>query len=430
MIKKIFASILFFLVVVPSAAFAKTKDVDTKDKASLNTLLKSLHDETVRLNEQQSMLDEQYKELNIQKSRIDRLRARVSDYLVANDAVGEHELSEFRAMGAPKDGEAASASDNGENVGLKRKPKKKEKPPEIQALVDEGGVLLRKGTLVIEPSVQYSRSAAVRVAIEGFTIIPALNVGSFDITEVDRDTVTTALTARYGMTNRFEIEGRVPYVFREDSTLSRPIGAGAGTDLLTEIDGDDLGDVEFAAHYQLNKGKHGLPFFIGNLRFKTRTGTHPFEVATNATTGLQEELPTGSGFYSIEPSITAIQPSDPVVFYATLGYLYNFERDFGGNIGEIDPGDSIGTSFGMGFSANERASFSVGYSHDTVFKTTQNDITIPNSDVLQVGSLNFGYAYRVNDRTNINLNVGAGLTDDAPDVNISLRVPVQFDLLK
>lgn len=427
---------------VSSAAFAKDNSNYYTSNVGTGGYVNGSGDQQVQklyttLESQKKQLKEQNDKIQSQQQQLDTLKNRLNVYFSPSDSLDDQYLGTYRGAGKKgvknegpgKAGEEA-ANDEAHEVGLTRKPESKERPPEIAALVDEGGVLTRKGTLVIEPSVEYSRSSALRVAIEGFTIIPALNIGSFTITEIDRDTFTAALAARYGVTNRIEVETRVPYIYRSDTSLSRPIGAGAESDTLQEADGDNLGDVEAAVHYQLNKGKNGMPFFIGNLRFKSRTGEDPFEVDIDPTTGLQSELPTGSGFYALQPSITAIMPSDPVVFYANLGYMFNFERDIGGTVGEIDPGDSVSASFGMGFSINERSSFSLGYSHDTVFKTEQNGNNIPNSQVLQVGVLNIGYAYTITPKVNLNFNIGAGLTDDAPDARLMLRVPIAFDLLK
>lgn len=391
---------------------------------------------------QKQTLREQGRQLQSQQEQLQELQSQINIYFQPQEPLDDTYLNRYRGAGkgeeaadktteAKSDAEKTTATEGSTHeVGITRKPKHKKRAPEIPALADEGGVLTNKGTFVLEPSLGYTRSSALRVAIEGFTVIPALSIGSFTISQVDRDTFTSALTARYGITNRFEIEGRVPYIYRNDTTLSRPIGSGSNSDILQEADGNNLGDIEAAVHYQINNGKHGLPYFVGNLRFKSRTGEDPFEVDIDPNTGLQKELPTGSGFYGLQPSVTAIFPSDPVVFYANLGYMFNFQRDIGGNYGEINPGDNASASFGMGFSINERSSFSLGYSHDTVFKTEQNGNTIPNSQVLQVGVLNIGYAYTITPKVNVNLNIGAGLTDDAPDAQLTLRVPIAFNLLK
>jgi hypothetical protein len=314
-----------------------------------------------------------------------------------------------------------------ERVGVDRKPTEQTKPPKVAAVQDDGGVLLSPGKMVLEPTFEYSRSSALRAAIEGFTIIPALNIGSFEISEVDRDTLIGSLNGRIGVVKDLELEMRVPYVYRSDNSLSRPIGTGSSSNVLSSVQGDGLGDIEVGARYQLTHGKDGWPFLISGLRFKSRTGTDPFEVPIDPTTGLEMELPTGSGFYALQPTITAILPSDPVVLYGSMGYLYNMSRDVGGRIGKIDPGDSVSLSFGMGFSVNEKTSFSLGYSHSYVFETQQNGAMVANSDELHVGAFSTGFAYSVNDSTSLNLNVEAGLTEDAPDVRLIFRVPMAVD---
>lgn len=384
---------------------------------------------------QQTQIEQQQSELDRQKQEVEQLKQLVQQALSAKQETAAPDSGAAAASPSTEEtgeGEAeeevASAPDGTRQVGLERRPAPQEQPPKIAAVPKEGGVLLPPGQLMLEPSVEYSRSSALRVAIEGFTIIPALNIGSFEITEVDRDTLTGAMSARLGVFPRFEISGRVPYVYRSDSTGSRPLGTSSTSTTLSEVSGDNIGDAEMSASYQINKGQHGWPFLIGNLRFKSRTGKDPFEIQTNATTGLQEELPTGSGFYALQPSITAILPSDPLVLYGSLGYMYTMKRDIGGTFGEIDPGDTISASFGMGFAVNEDVSFSLGYSHDMVFETLQNGETIPTSDILQVGQFTTGFAYKLNDSTNLNLSVSAGLTDDAPDMRMIFRVPVKMNL--
>jgi Putative MetA-pathway of phenol degradation len=380
-----------------------------------------------------SELKKQREIINTQQQKIDKLEAMMDSF-----------LDDVRGMGLPEntarvkpvknkvvaEKSAIETKETPAQVGLERKPAERETPPEIAALADEGGVLSKAGKLVIEPQFEYSRSSSLAVAIEGFTIIPALNIGSFQITQVDRDTLTTAISAKYGITNKLEIETRVPFIYRSDSVLTRPVGAGVSSDVLSDASGFGIGDIEVAGHYQLMEAHNWWPFIVGNLRLKSATGESPFDITTNSTTGLQETLPTGSGYYAVQPSFTFIKPSDPVVFYGNLGYTYNAVTQAGGAIGEIDPGDAVNMGMGMGFSVNEKASFSLGYSHDMVLPTTQNGNTLPTSDTLQIGSLNVGYAYRMTDNTNLNFNIGAGLTDDAPDVRLTTRIPMSFELFE
>ncbi len=411
---KTIATGLFGLMFTTSAWAMEPPAADTPAVEDVQKLMKMLE-------EQNEVLARQEEELKTQKERVKFLSSQVNNLLNAKT------MSELApaAGGVPEESKSAEAK---KEVGIERKPEERDRPPTIEAVGNQGGVLLRPGQAVLESALEYSRSSALRVAIEGFTIIPALNIGAFEISQVDRDTVVSSVSGRLGVFNNFEVEAKIPYVMRSDSTLSRPIGTGSSANTLSDVTGENLGDIEIAGRYQIMNAGGGWPFLIGNLRLKSRTGVDPFEVPIDPGTGLQTELPTGSGFFAVQPSITAIMPSDPVVLYATMGYLYNMSRDIGGAVGEIDPGDSISASFGMGFSLNEQTSFSLGYAHDYVFKTEQNGLPIPNSDELHVGRMLLGFGYRVTDETSINLNVDAGLTDDAPDARVMIRVPMRFDL--
>ncbi|MDJ0943665.1 MAG: SPOR domain-containing protein [Kiloniellales bacterium] len=304
--------------------------------------------------------------------------------------------------------------------------------PAVQAIEDQSGALTPAGNFVLEPRFEYVNDQRNRVLLEGFTVIPAISVGNIDIRQVDRDTLIGSTTARLGITDRFEVDVNVPFVYREQDTTARPVGTGSEEERTDNLDGNGLGDIQFAGHLQLNSGAGGWPFFIGNLSARAPTGKDPFDVDLDENTGLENELPTGSGFWGIEPSLTMLYPTDPVVLWGTAGYLWNIEeskniKSTGENV-DIDPGDALRFSVGMGVALNEKTSFGLGYQHDYVLKTKQDGTKVQNSD-LQLGSLLLSGSYRVNDSTSLNLQVNAGLTDDAPDARVLLRMPMSMTLL-
>jgi len=306
---------------------------------------------------------------------------------------------------------------------------------------DVGGVLTPKGRLTIEPSVGMSYSSVNRIAIEGFTILPALLVGIIDVVEADRDTYTSRLTARYGITNRLEAEVSGSWVYRDDATRSREFLTGSIEDSVFKAQGSGFGDLEVGLRYQFKRRKPTSPFLVGNLRVKSDTGTDPFEIATTSSLAGQPqfstELPTGSGFWSVNPSLTFIYPSDPVVFFGSVGYLWTLEDDKGtsldanGNItgfGKVDPGDAYRASFGLGLGLNENASFSISYQLDQFTRTrieTAVDPSIAGSDVT-IGKLLVGYSLRLSNGAPLNLAVGIGTTEDAPDTDVTFRMPFNF----
>lgn len=343
------------------------------------------------------------------------------------------------APAATKDAAAAQAGAVG------KPPPKDSRPPEVAPLFEQPGVLTPRGRFVLEPSLQFGYSSSNRVALVGYTIIPALLIGLVDVREVKRNTFTATLGGRYGITNRLEVDVRVPYVYRSDSTVSREIFTGTAVENVFETSGKAVGDVELGVRYQLNEGGLDKPYYVGALRFKSRTGRDPFEVVTDCNkrcvgdnasgTGLPLDLPTGSGFYSLQPSLTWLFPSDPAIFFGSFNYLHNFKRSdvsrkvlFGEQefLGEIEPGDVIGFNFGMGLALNDKAAFSIGYDHSSIARTRQRSLPVPGSVRIQLGTLVLGYSYRLSERRSLNVSVGAGLTRDTPDVSLTVRVPITF----
>jgi hypothetical protein len=400
-------------------------------------------------------LDEVKRQLAEQRQLIEALR-RALDQRAERDglqAVGADELAARRGAGnpgtadgpaAPAAGTAAQASANGPQSAVGQPPANNRRPPEVAPLFEQPGLLTPRGKYVLEPSVQFGYSSSNRVALVGYTVIPALLIGLVDVREVRRNTLTGALAFRTGLSNRLEVELRAPYVYRSDSAVSRELFSGAAVDRVFNTSGKHVGDVELATRYQLNKGEAGA-YYVAGLRFKSRTGRDPFSVVTdcikrcvgdNVTgTGLPLDLPTGSGFYSLQPSLTWLLASDPAVFFGSVSYLHNFKRKdvsrlvLGGErefLGDIKPGDIAGFNFGMGLALNEKASLSLGYDHSVIDRTRQGGVVAPGSVRTQLGTLLVGYSYRLSDKTTLNVSVGAGLTRDTPDVSLSFRLPVTF----
>src|SRR5690606_1018882 len=136
------------------------------------------------------------------------------------------------------------------------------RPPEIAQIFDQPGVLTPAGTLIPEPSLQTGYYANDRVALIGYTIIPAILIGLIDVRQLKTTSVTAALAARYGLGNRFEVELKVPYMYIRGGTVSREPFTGTAQDSVFSADGRGIGDIEFTARYPLpNKGAD-RPFYV------------------------------------------------------------------------------------------------------------------------------------------------------------------------
>jgi hypothetical protein len=420
------------LLLCGGPVLAQTNEPVDDKPPSLEALQRELADTQARLQELKRSIQQQ-------ETHLRRMRRALG--------MSEGQLDTVRGAGAPgAAGDASQVAQNGQpgTTPVGKPPEPPERPPRIAQIFDEPSALTPPGKVVVEPSLQMAYSSSDRVALVGYTIIPALLIGLIDVRQVKTTTLTGTVALRYGLARRWELEARVPYVYSTSDTVSRELFTGTATDNAFSSHGRGIGDVELTARYQINAGGVDKPFYIGWMRFKTRTGKDPFEVTTDCVTrcvsnttgtGLPLQQPTGSGFFAVQPGLTWLFPTDPAVFFGSISYLHNFERkDVSLNLvdgsrqflGNVKAGDIIGLNFGMGLALNEKASFSIGYDQSIIGPTKQNGQRVPGSVRTILGTLLVGYSYRLSPKTTLNLSVGAGLTRDTPDLTVTLRLPIQF----
>jgi hypothetical protein len=395
-------------------------------------LQRQLREEGTRLNDLYRMLDDQQRQLDSSRQLIEEQRRRVDALMreltgrglppagVAQAAGGADSASQVAQTGAPVPSQPVGEA-----------PAVSERLPQTAQIFAEPTVLTRAGGFTIEPSLQYIYSSDNRVALVGFTIIPAITIGLIDIRRVSREAWYAALTARYGVTSRFELEGKIPYVYSETSTITRPLATPSVTDSTFDSSGNGLGDIELGGRYQINAFRGDNMVYIGGLRVRMPTGKGVFDVNYDPNTNLQTENPTGSGFYSVQPGISFVYPSDPAVFFGGLAYTYSFERDVGNGFGTVKPGGVIDLSFGMGLALNERASFSFGFQLSVVGESSQSgDVnpfkTLATTGEQTLGTARFGLTYAFTRQTAINLTLGIGVTNETPGLELTARVPMSF----
>ncbi len=416
-----------------------------------------INQQEARLNAQERQLEEQQRQLGEQRQLIERQRRE----LLAMGAVSDAELGDIRGAGmassalnfnglaedeplqvnrqrplvmlaqteggsAPQAAPASTPSDG--PVG--QAPTEQPQTAQVDALPEGQNALLGAGRLVIEPSFEYSRSSSNRFVFRGVEIVTGVQIGLLEVNDAARDTLTAAVAARYAVTDRLELEVRVPYIYRSDRVTT--VAQQSTTTMQTfELNGGDIGDVEMSARYQLNNGANGAPIFVVGARVKSDSGLGPFDLERDAS-GVSTELATGSGFWAVQGSVSMLYPSDPAVIFASLSYNHNIAREIGETygtvtIGEVDPGDSISMGFGFGFALNNRFSYSLGYSHSYVLPTTSelNDL-VQESTELQVGSVSLGMSFRATERLTLSTSVDIGVTEDAPDVRVAFRAPFRW----
>ena len=433
-------------------------EAQAQTSPDLARVMELIEQQEQRLNAQERQLQDQQREINEQRALIERQRREIA---AMSGAVSDADLGDIRGAGLGQQGLNYVELAADEPVRLNRRAPLStltqteggsappantpaaapagpvgEAPPEetqvatVDALPEGQNALLGAGRLVIEPAIEYARSSSNRLVFRGVEIVTGIQVGLIEANDTARDTVSASLTARYALTDRLEIEGRVPYIYRSDriTTLSQNSQTVTQT---FELEGAELGDAEVSARYQLNRGRNGAPIFVAGVRVKSDTGLGPFDLERDSQ-GVSTELATGSGFWAVQGSLSALYATDPAVLFGNVSYMYNIARDidktFGTvTVGNVDPGDSIGVGFGFGFALNPRFSYSLGYSHSYVMETeTELNGTTQRSTELQVGSLQLGMSFRATERLTVATSVDIGVTEDAPDVRVAFRTPFRW----
>lgn len=298
------------------------------------------------------------------------------------------------------------------------------RPQTVKDVIVRSGVLTPKGQVALDASLSFTQNSSNKVSVVGYTVLPALLVGRIEVSDSDRTTITASLSMRYGISDDTEIEVRWPYVYRTDQISTRPIEDGAESETVNKtLRGGGMGDIEFAVRHQLNFDT--TPYWIASLTAKSDYGKSPYSIDVNPNDNTYTDVPTGSGFWSVEPAISMLYPTDPAVLFASFSYIYNFEDSVvvNGDRVDIDLGDTIAVGAGIGFALNPDLSISMGLAHKTILDSTIDGSKADDSKLLQLDTLNFGINYAFSPETSLSINAQAGLTEDSPDFQLTLRVP-------
>lgn len=430
------------LALGPGNAFAESStDAQYKNLLDFQQQLKQQQE---KLEKTQRQLDAQIKEIEEQRAALKKQQQQINaltQAVVAPPtkpvrASTNNSTGHVTTVVDTKTAQAGPGTTSGQAPGAGTAQPVERPAISNEAIASQGGVLTPRGVFSFEPTYQYQYASNNQILINGLTIVPGITIGTSSVRQLVDHMQTFTAGGRLGVTDRFEIEAEVPYVRRADTTTIQPLSP-SGAVVSTNAKGNDIGDVQFGAHYQINSGSDVWPYFVANLLVKSNTGRSPFDVPLDFNTGIPTQLPTGTGFWAIQPSVTAIYPSDPVVFFGNLRYIYNVGADVTlqptvntnptPTTVNIKPGDGIGGSVGMGFGINDKASFSLAYEHIYFMSTQQNGGSIPGSS-FDIGNFDLGFAYQVTPRVGVNLGLAIGITKASPDTSITLRVPIKFQV--
>ena len=293
-----------------------------------------------------------------------------------------------------------------------------------QALIVRGGLLLPSGMLEIDNTTSYFSASSDHLNVNGFALLPILVVGDITSQRVREDYLLPSLTARLGLPHKLQMDVVVPYGYE----LIRTVDA---TGTQTSASNFGLGDISAGISRQLTYEKGRVPDLLANVRFKSTTGADAFTLTSS-------EVALGTGFNSIQGSLTAAKSSDPVVFFGNLGYTYNMPANhtISANdptnpgtttIGHFNPGGAVEFQIGSILALNPELSMTVGWDQRFTRATQLNGVDIPASYLVE-GTLRLGTSYMYAPGKLVDLSFGVGLTPDTPNLQFSVGVPFRTSL--
>jgi hypothetical protein len=340
--------------------------------------------------------------------------------------------------GPPTDGDAAPeggsadgtppAGDGRERVGIE-KEQARFTQAERDILEREGGVLVPPGQLVIEPGIQYTQAARDKLQVSGFSLIPAIIIGRFELSEIQRNAYAPFLSLRYGVADWLEVAAEIPYYGRTDRYTFTE-GTDPDTNRVRErqvdITGSGIGDISFGFNTQVARDTGGwIPDTLVRFLAQAPTGRSPFDVAPAPGDTLEDtKLAFGQGTWGFAPGFTLAKTVDPVVVYLGGGYTWNLSQNISG-LGTYDPGDAWQYNLGFTLALNERMAMNLSLSDRIISKTK-----IAGQDILRTdanaATLFAGLTYSLTRELAMNFSVGVGITKDAPDFQLEMRLPFRL----
>lgn len=285
--------------------------------------------------------------------------------------------------------------------------------------------LLYAGGVSINYSADYSYygDQSVRLTIEpkvdanGQQVAGQTVIRNASVQRSASHTFVNSFTLDYGLFNNLTLSGRMPLIAKYDTE----------NDLSNYSVGDLSGTMRFQP-FRYVPGKVTQTYF-GTISLKT--GDSPYQI------DLDKTLPSGSGTYSFAGGVSLSQVLDPVVLFGSTSMRYNLPVDGlnqvrqGYLLRKVDPG--LDFSFSMGFSYALSYDVSLSSSFQGSFNTsTTLGLESPSTkEVREVktgsqmsGIMNFALGIRMSPKNIINVSVGYGVTEQAPDILLGISMPI------
>jgi hypothetical protein len=274
-----------------------------------------------------------------------------------------------------------------------------------RSLVQRGGLVLPAGRFEVIPGLAFAHSQ-----VQGLVLADTPE-GISTVTDQRRrdDSVTATLAVRVGLPWNSQFEVRAPV-----SWMRRANALGDATHSTKQAGG--IGDIELELSHQFWREDGWRPDLVGAISWRAPTGRDPFRLGTPA-------IATGTGAHQIGFRLTAVKSADPMVFFSTLSYGANIARRE--SFGRVSIGNVIDWQLGAVLAVSPDTSISGALVQDFRARTRVDGRAIPGSDGL-ASVVQFGVDQVLASNVLLDVSLGIGLTNDAPDYSFRMSLPIRF----
>ncbi|WP_422351927.1 transporter [Stenotrophomonas sp. AR026] len=296
----------------------------------------------------------------------------------------------------------------------------------------------------IENSLTYARYDRKQLTLNGFLALDAIFLGNIAIENVESDSLTYNVAARWGVSPNLTLNLDVPYLARRTVYQKGGAGGAAAAIAQEQTNGNGLGDIGLSANYRLFGERGWRPETVLTAGVTAPTGRAPYGLDWKVIErddddyirfAVPREQPTGNGVWQANVGLSMVKTADPAILFANIGYVHSIPRGFNDidsnpdtvNPGDVKLGGSVYFGAGVAFAFNERTSLSLSFSDRISARASTRFqggkwMKVIGSDA-NAASLNLGVTYALNQHTTLVTLLGIGLTPDAPDFTLAFKIP-------
>ncbi|ALK96028.1 hypothetical protein AB595_09005 [Massilia sp. WF1] len=287
---------------------------------------------------------------------------------------------------------------------------------ETLTAVDKQYSLIRKGQVQVNYELNYAYIGQEKIN----TDLSSGQATLFSIQNSNSHTVTNTLMLDYGVRNNLTANVSMPFISRyADNTGYSGVS-------------HTLGDLGLNVRWQPYEVKRDEPSVTLTGGVRLATGESPFKVDS------EKGLATGSGINTFNVGANVTRIVDPVALFGSLNLGYGLtarhlnQQLYGATLREVKPGPSFGFGLGFAYALSYKITTSFSFQESISGRSTltfqSDDRSQPPSQAKtqtqSAGILSIGLGYRFTPKTTVNVTVGAGLTAAAPNLSLTMSVPL------